>query len=211
MAADAPRGTIDKKLLERCIAGERDAWLAILKQFGALVAHAVRTTMLRVLKFADPNQVDDAVQAVWLGLCEDGCRRLKSFESKCAFSTWLTVLSTRRTLDFIRTEMRKGSLRHVRLDDEDHDFLKDVPASANEPASTPEDIALLYDALERLPEDDKLLLKMYYLDGLSYRTIARTLRVAPNTVSSYILRARQKLKQTMAGKLHDPPAAGVSL
>jgi len=36
---------------------------------------------------------------------------------------------------------------------------------------------------------------MYYLDGLSYRSIAGVMQVAPNTVSSYILRARDKLKK----------------
>ena len=47
--------------------------------------------------------------------------------------------------------------------------------------------------MDRLPAADKLILKMYYLDGLSYRSIADVLKVAPNTVSSYILRARDKL------------------
>ena len=47
----------------------------------------------------------------------------------------------------------------------------------------------------RLAEADKLILKMYYLDGLSYRSIAGVMNVAPNTVSSYILRARDKLKK----------------
>lgn len=186
-------------LLGRCIAGDREAWRQLMTQYGALVAHAVRTTLTRVLKFADPNQVDDAVQAVWTSLCEDGCRRLRGFEAKSRISTWLTVLSTRRTLDYIRTELRKGALRHLRLDDEDH--LRELPSPAPDEAPGAEDLAGLYGALDRLPEDDRLILKMYYLDGLSYRTIARVLKVAPNTVSSYLLRARQKLKEGL-GKPH---------
>lgn len=184
-------------LVRRCVAGDSEAWRTIMSQYGALVAHAVRNTLQRVLKRADPAQVDEAVQAVWFSLCEDGCRRLRGFQSKAALSTWLTVISTRRTLDFIRTEMRKGSLRHVHLDDEDRDIVKELQAPEAEERFSMDEIFVLYEALEKLPSDDRLILKLYYLDGLSYRSIAQALEVAPNTVSSYLLRARDKLKRCM--------------
>lgn len=187
------RGEAD--LVRQCVAGDREAWRRLLQRFGALVAHAVRQTLQRVLKKVDPNQVDDAVQSVWLSLCADGCRRLRGFEGKSALSTWLTVLSTRRALDFIRTEMRKGALRHVHLDDEERDLVKELQAPEEEESFSLDEFFLLYETMERLPADDRLILKMYYLDGLSYRSIAEVLKVAPNTVSSYILRARERLKK----------------
>ena len=184
-------------LVQGCVSGNAEAWRALMKQYGALVAHAVRSTFFRVLKQADPNLVDDAVQAVWLSLCADQCRRLKGFEGNAALSTWLTVLSTRRALDFIRSEMRKGSMKHVHLDNEDRDLVKELQAPEDQEQFSMDELFILYEALERLPEDDRLILKMYYLDGLSYRSIAGVLKVAPNTVSSYILRARDKLKRCM--------------
>ncbi len=195
---DTSRTDAERDLVRRCVRGDTESWNEMIHQYGALVAHAARTTLLRVLKNVDPNQVDEAAQAIWAALCEDACRRLKSFAGQSALSTWLTVLSTRKTLDFIRTEMRKGSMRHVHLESEDANLMNDLgePPSA-EPASE-EDLQVLHESLERLPGEDRLILKMYYLDGLSYRTIAHTLRVAPNTVSSYIFRAREKLKQLMA-------------
>ena len=182
-------------LIARCIAGEPDGWSELMKKYGALVAHAVRNTFLRVLKQADASLVDDAIQAVWLNLCADGCRRLKGFESKAALSTWLTVLSTRRALDYIRSEMRKGSMRHVHLDDEDRDIVKELQMPESEEQYSLDEVFGLYEAMDKLPSADKLILKMYYLDGLSYRSIAGVMNVAPNTVSSYILRARDKLKR----------------
>ncbi len=192
-------------LVQRCIAGEAEGWREIMSKYGALVAHAVRTTFMRVLKQADSNLVDDAVQSVWLSLCADACRRLRGFESKSALSTWLTVISTRRALDYIRTEMRKGSMRHVHLDDEDRDLVKELQAPESEEQFSLDDVFVLYESLEKMPEDDRLILKMYYLDGLSYRSIADVLKVAPNTVSSYILRARDKLKKCMKEGLGGVP------
>lgn len=191
------RNAEELSLVQGCVAGSAEAWRALMKQYGALVAHAVRTTFFRVLKQADANLVDDAVQAVWLSLCADQCRRLRGFEGNSALSTWLTVLSTRRALDYIRSEMRKGSMRHVHLDNEDRDLIKELQAPEDQEQFSMDELFILYEALERLPEDDRLILKMYYLDGLSYRSISDVLKVAPNTVSSYILRARDKLKRCM--------------
>jgi RNA polymerase sigma-70 factor (ECF subfamily) len=191
------RNAEELTLVQGCVSGNAEAWRALMKQYGALVAHAVRTTFFRVLKQADPNLVDDAVQAVWLSLCADQCRRLRGFEGNSALSTWLTVLSTRRALDYIRSEMRKGSMKHVHLDNEDRDLIKELQAPEDQEQFSMDELFILYEALERLPEEDRLILKMYYLDGLSYRSISGVLKVAPNTVSSYILRARDKLKKCM--------------
>ena len=182
-------------LVQRCVAGEPEAWRVLMEQYGNLLAHAVRNTFRRVLKQVDPNRVDDAVQATWFSLCQDGCRRLREFQAKSALSTWLTVLTTRRALDYIRTEMRKGALRQVRLDDEDRDLIKELQAPETEEKFSLDEVFVLREALDRLPKNDRLLLKLYYLDGLSYRSIAEVLKVAPNTISSYLLRARDKLKK----------------
>jgi RNA polymerase sigma-70 factor (ECF subfamily) len=185
----------EEDLVRRCAGGDPDAWRRLLDQYGKLVAHAVRHTFLRVLKQADSAQVDDAIQAVWLGLCADGCRRLRNFEGKSALSTWLTVCATRKALDCLRTERRKGSLRQVRLDGEDRDLVKELASPEREEEYSLDEIFHLHEAMEKLDPDDKLILKLYYLDGLSYRSIADTMGVAPNTVSSYLLRARDKLKR----------------
>jgi len=182
-------------LVRRCAAGDAQAWRRLMERYGALVAHAVRRTFERVLGRAEPGQVDDAIQAVWLSLCADGGRRLREFKGNSALSTWLTVLSTRRALDALRTERRKGMLRHVRLDGEDRDLAGELRAPEPEERPAPDEIALLHEALERLPPGDRLILKLYYLDGLSYGSIATMLRLAPNTISSYLLRAREKLKK----------------
>ena len=187
----------ERELLDRCISGEGAAWRELMDRYGALVAHAVRSTFLRALKQADPALVDDTVQAVWLSLCADGCRRLRQFESKASLSTWLTVLSTRKALDALRTERRKGSLRQVRLDDEDRDLMREIEAPEPAPGASPEEVLWLRDAVQRLPDEDRLVLKMYYFDGLSYRSIAAALGMDPAAVSSALGRARTRLKASL--------------
>jgi RNA polymerase sigma-70 factor (ECF subfamily) len=187
----------ERELLDRLISGEGGAWRELMDRYGALVAHAVRSTFLRVLKQAEPAFVDDTVQAVWLSLCADGCRRLRQFESKASLSTWLTVLATRKALDALRTERRKGSFRQIRLDDEDRDLLRELEAPEAGEGVPFEDVLSLRDAVERLPDEDRLILKMYYFDGLSYRSIAAALGIGVEAVSAALGRARTRLKESL--------------
>lgn len=168
-----------------------------MDRYGALVAHAVRSTFHRVLKQVDSSLVDDTVQAVWLSLCADGCRRLRQFESKASLSTWLTVLSTRKALDALRTERRKGSLRQVRLDGEDRDLLQEIEVPEPSPGVHPDEVLWLREAIHRLADEDRLVLKMYYFDGLSYRSIATALGLEVEAVASALVRARTRLKKCL--------------
>jgi RNA polymerase sigma-70 factor (ECF subfamily) len=200
-ARDPSKSGAEMALVRGCVLHEAAAWRDMISKYGALVAHAARTTLQRVLKSVDPNQVDEASQAIWAMLVEDDCRRLKSFAAQSALSTWLTVLSTRRTLDYIRTEMRKGALKLVHIETSDNeDLLNEVREAPAAQAPNDDELTMLHEGMDRLPVEDRLILKMYYLDGLSYRTIAKAMKVAPNTVSSYIFRAREKLKAILAKK-----------
>ncbi len=68
------------------------------------------------------------------------------------------------------------------------------------PARTVEGRAALGDlreALQRLHEDDRALIVLRELDGLSYEEIARTLDLPLPTVKTRLFRARQQLKQAL--------------
>jgi len=201
-ARDPSKSPSELILIKGCVARDATAWREMITKYGALIAHAARTTLHRVLKNVDPNQVEEASQAIWAMLVEDECRRLRSFAGQSALSTWLTVLATRRTLDFIRTEMRKGSMKTIKIENEDDkDMLNELrEREAPNAVVNDDEMTQLHEGMDELATEERLILKLYYLDGLSYRSIAKTMKVAPNTVSSYIFRAREKLKAIMAKK-----------
>ena len=189
---------VPRELIQSCLDGDTAAWQDMMKRYGALVASAVRNTLRRARPRLDENEVEEVCQGVWFALCDDDYRRLRSFEEKCAFTTWLTVLSTRRTLDHLRTERRKGTLKNLSLDQESADLLADLRAAGEEIAS--DDRTLVFEAFERVPHEDRLILKLYYLDGLSYRAVGKVLGVTANTVSAYLQRARENVRSVMQSR-----------
>ena len=69
-------------------------------------------------------------------------------------------------------------------------------ATVIETASVPDQIRVLWVrwAMERLSPDDRLLLILRHWDGLSVDEISDAISKSPNTVSTYLKRARRRLR-----------------
>jgi RNA polymerase sigma factor (sigma-70 family) len=91
-------------------------------------------------------------------------------------------------LNHVRSERRKGWLRFRPLD-----AAPDSPAPEPSEAD-PERLAALRAALGQLPPRDRLILKLFYLDGAGYREIASLLGLSMNAVSPALIRARDRLR-----------------
>ena len=105
----------DKQLIKQCINGGSGAWQEFVDAFGAAVYDAARYTLRRVLGYAQEEDIENVYQAVFLALCDKDYHRLRSFQGRSTFRTWVTSVTTRFGLNYIRTEKRKGSLKFVNL------------------------------------------------------------------------------------------------
>jgi RNA polymerase sigma-70 factor (ECF subfamily) len=82
------------------------------------------------------------------------------------------------------------------------------------PAHTAEEMIdqeRLQAALQRLPEEFRVVLLMFYFEGLSYREIAEQLAIPCGTVMSRLSRAKQHLRRRLYhfanGAAHEAPSA----
>jgi RNA polymerase sigma factor (sigma-70 family) len=181
---------MDERGVDRCIRGG-GAWELLVRQFRAAVYDAAQFTPPAVLGAAQDEDVD-VYQAVLLALCDKNAHRLRIFQGRSSLKTWMTSVTARFSLNYIRTEKRKGSLKYVALDES----AGDLPVRGLLDGD-PEDRERLHAALEKIPPREKLLLKLFYFDGLSYRSIAEVLRMPVNSISPLLLRAKESLKKQL--------------
>jgi RNA polymerase sigma-70 factor (ECF subfamily) len=181
----------DLQRVERLIRGDSRAWGEFLDEYGPAVADAARFTLRRVLGTFPEGDVDNIVQVVFLALCDRGFHRLKLYQGRASLKTWLTSVTCRYALNHVRTEKRKGSLRLGSLDDSAGEIPD--PGALLPPGI--EDRERVHGALERLPPRERLILKLFYFDGLSYRAIAEVLKIPANSVSPFLTRAKETLRK----------------
>ena len=60
------------------------------------------------------------------------------------------------------------------------------------------DYSELYDVLSRLPEEIRLAVTLYYIEGYSVREVAELLNTTQSGVKNRLMRARAKMKKDLA-------------
>lgn len=182
----------ERQVVDRCIRGEARAWELLVDQYGPAIYDAAGFTLRRVLGAAQDEDIENVYQGVLLGLCDKNFHRLKLFQGRSSLKTWLTSVTCRFSLNYIRTEKRKGSLKNAPLDDE---AAAEIPDRDRLFPSNAEERERIHAALEKLPPRDRLLLKLCYFDGLSYKAISDVMKIPVNSISPFLTRAKESLRK----------------
>ena len=118
---------------------------------------------------------EDAVQRAFLNCFE----KAASYNPRWAVSTWLYRILTNTCVDELRRRRSRGELPD--------------PPPAPRPAAQLE----VWRALERVPVEARLLLILRYVDGLTYRELARVRGITVNTVKSQLARGKSILRKAL--------------
>ena len=180
--------SVDADLLARCAKRDSPAWEEFLARYRDTIERAARATLLRVIGSVREDDLEAVVESTLLALIKDDRAALRSFSGRCSLAGYLQAITTKIALNHVRGERRKGWLRFRPLE-----AVADVPAPAPS-EEDPQRAAFLHRAMEKLPPRDRLILKLFHLDGASYREIAPFLGVSFNAVSPALIRAREKLR-----------------
>ncbi|MEM1304365.1 MAG: sigma-70 family RNA polymerase sigma factor [Planctomycetota bacterium] len=181
---------IDRRLLERCLAGTPNAWEDFVDRYLGLVVHVVsHTARSRSLKLSQPDR-DDLIAEVFLVILDNDYAVLRRFQGRSSLATYLTVVAR-------RVVVRKllGSLSG--LSSSTHEAY--VPADPSTPIEKRiEDVDEVEQLLTRLDGPEASVVRMYHLEGKSYREISTATGMPENSIGPALSRARTKLRNGVA-------------
>lgn len=180
------------ELVARCVAGDDSARAIFVGEYGPIVRQAV-LRKLRSLTNAAPVRADadDLCHEVFERILENGCRRLGELRQPESIVYWITSIAQRQVMSSVRQWASRSKLYEaVELE------------KGPEPALRPDDAAMAHEdagrirvALETLPAFDRLVLELYYLQGLQYHEIAQMTGRKIGVISSQLFRAKRKLRE----------------
>jgi RNA polymerase sigma-70 factor, ECF subfamily len=176
-------------LLDRCVRRLPSAWEEFLSRYRDVLDRAARLTLLRVVGSGRDDDVEAVVEATLLALVKDDFAALRSFGGRSSLAGYLQAITTKVGLNHLRTERRKGWLRFRPLD-----AAADAPAEEPATIEDPQRLTALQRAMDQLPPRDRLILKLFHLDGAGYKEIAALMGLSMNAVSPALIRARQKIR-----------------
>lgn len=176
----------EQALVRRAQAGEQTAFEELVRAYESRIyAVALRWTGNR-------EDALDISQEVFLRVF----RFLGSFDSRSSFSTWLYRVAVNVCKDAVAKRARLQEQPLERSDGEEN-YEAELPDSRYEPEIVFENRArgeLLTEAIAALPEDQRAVIVLRDVRGLSYQEIGDVLSLEKGTVKSRISRAREKLR-----------------
>jgi RNA polymerase sigma-70 factor, ECF subfamily len=185
LSACCPTALSDESLLARFSRGEREALEELFGRY--------RTVAYRVAQRLLGNEAD-ALDAVQEGFVK-ALTRLKSFQGRSSFKTWLLRVVSNAALDLGRQRQRREALSLDVPQPGDQETLQPVtlcdPADGLERADLRR---LLQEALAVLSEAQRQTFVLHADGELTYREVADALGISIGTVMSRLYYARQKLR-----------------
>lgn len=136
---------------------------------------------------------DDLLQAA----CEKALTRLHQFEAGTRLDRWMFQIIKTTHIDRIRQAQRR---RQADLTADISEIVA-FDARIHERTEAREDLAIVRRAVSRLPDEQREVLALVVIDGMSYQETADTLGIPQGTVMSRLARARKKLLQALESPL----------
>ncbi len=181
---------IDRNLLERCLGRKPRAWEDFVDRFIGLVFHVVHhTAQARSVRLTSEDR-DDLCAEVFLRFIKDDFAILRRFRGQSSLATYLTVVARRVVVREMMTRTSSSRLGEIPAPP----LPKEIP---EEPAAEPRFVAReeVDRLLSGLPRAEAEIVRLYHLEGKSYRDIAAAVGVAENSIGPILSRARARLKE----------------
>ncbi|MGA2600509.1 MAG: sigma-70 family RNA polymerase sigma factor [Bryobacteraceae bacterium] len=143
-----------------------------------------------------PEDVEDVAQEVFLRLYYS----LDQLRTPEVFEPWLYRLTVNASYDYLRKQRRRNEARMADLS-EQQVMMADAAAGgkANSDQKHRTQVKELLDSLlGHLSEEDRVLLKLKEVEGLSLKELEKVYRVKENALKVRLFRARQRVLKAFA-------------
>lgn len=193
--------SVEARLVERAKAQDEAAFEQIMH----LYADRLYNYILRMV--GNPTDAEDLVQETFLRAYQG----LPNFDGRASLGTWLYRIATNLCIDHQRRRARRvPTVSYSALEDSegeptewdfpDHQTLNPLDAALSRELE-----AVVEEAIQQLSPKLRTVLLLYDVEELSYKEIARVLRIPMGTVKSRLSHARAQIQKRVAAYLEDAP------
>ena len=175
----------DEVLVERLKKGDHQAFCVLVRRHTQMFyACAYRVC-------SDQDEAEDAVQEAFLKLWKNP--DIWKTDMGAKFTTWFYRIVVNSATDQLRKRKKQAS-------DYDFDNLEDTQNSQMEQLHAEEQQLALEEAIQKLPERQKLALNLCFYEGLSNKDAAEILGIGIKALESLLMRAKAGLKDSLIDK-----------
>ena len=180
----------EKALVQQAKAGDRNAFAALVS------AYETKIYNLALRYLGNREDAMDASQEVFLRVF----RFLPGFQEESGFSTWIYRIGVNVCKDMLVKQSKRNE-QSIEVEDEEEERrtidIVDCRYSPEQILENAELRTILSTAIASLPEQQREVVVLRDIQGLSYEEIASVLSLESGTVKSRLSRARENLRKKL--------------
>ncbi|WCN38715.1 RNA polymerase sigma factor [Aneurinibacillus uraniidurans] len=179
---------VDEQLIRSAQNGDRDSLVRLLEE----IEHSVYRTAFYIV--GNEQDAMDASQEALIRIYT----KIDTYQEKAKFSTWVQRIVTNVCIDKFRKKKETISI-------DQHELMLYDKQNVEQEVERAGMAVEVREAIKRLPDHQRTIVTLRYMQDLSYGEIAEVMNMPLNTVKSYLYRARQQLQEL----LHEYQKGGV--
>ncbi|BAU27161.1 RNA polymerase sigma-70 factor (ECF subfamily) [Aneurinibacillus soli] len=179
---------VDEQLIRSAQNGDRDSLVRLLEE----IEHSVYRTAFYIV--GNEQDAMDASQEALIRIYT----KIDTYQEKAKFSTWVQRIVTNVCIDKFRKKKETISI-------DQHELMLYDKQNVEQEVERAGMAVEVREAIKRLPDHQRTVVTLRYMQDLSYGEIAEVMNMPLNTVKSYLYRARQQLQEL----LHEYQKGGV--
>jgi len=173
----------DIELMLRAKSGDESAFTDLMRRhYKGLVNYIYRFTN-------DRETSEDVAQEVFLRVY----RSVKSYKPQAKFSTWLYKIATNLCLTKIKSKAKEQNVSLDEIQESAGDFRGSNSEEADDVTFRKEIRDAIFEALESLPERERVAIILCKYEELPYEEVAEVIGCTVGAVKTYVYRGRMKL------------------
>lgn len=185
----------DREIIQRIIDGDADAFAHILTKYKDHVMGIVN-------RHVPYDQVEETAHDAFIRAYQS----IAAFKGEDNFKHWLSSIAVRTCYDFWRERYRAREIPMSSLTEKHQQWLENVISDTSDRAfyehgSRKEAREVLDWALAKLSAEDRMVLELVYLEGLTVKEAAELLGWTTANVKIRSFRSRRKLHKLLSGPI----------
>ena len=175
----------DAQLIRRILSGDNTAFTTLVEKYYRSV-HALAWRKINDFHHAEEITQDTFLQAY---------KKLSTLRNPDQFAGWLYVIADRLCIGWLRKQKpAMQSLEDTRTDIVEKLAYKNYISEQRETEASEHHYEIIKNLLEKLPEHERTVMTLHYLDEMTTKEIGEFLSVPVKTVHSRLHRARKRLQ-----------------
>ena len=179
----------EKVLTSRILKGDLEAYGSLIQDHQV----SVFNVCFRIL--GNRQEAEDLTQEAFIRAYQ----QIKKYDPERPFRPWIRTLAANHCYN----HLKKRRLQKVELEDEKTQKIDGLSREPEISLEISQENRKLYQALWRLPDNQRIALELRHFQGMSYKEMAKVLNLPINTVRSHLYRGRQNLTKILEEEDHE--------